>query len=74
MPDDFAVETEVGKTIADVLEDSNNLSDVLHSKIWDQHPRLLAALLAQLPEGRQQWFAALITRTNLLILHAPVEA
>jgi len=68
-PDDFQIQTEVGKTITDVLEDSNRLSGVLHSDIWNPHPQLLAALLAQLPEDRRRQFASLVTRTNLFILH-----
>lgn len=69
-PDDFNIQTEVGKTITDVLEDCNRLSGVLHSDIWTPHPQLLAALLAQLPASRQAQFSSLITRTNLLILHS----
>jgi len=68
-PEDFRLETEVGKTITDVLEDTNRLSGVLHSDIWNAHPQLLAALLASLPSERRQQFASLVTKTNLLILH-----
>lgn len=67
--EDFEARTEVGKSITDVLEDTNCLSGVLHSEIWNKHPRLLAALLAQLPPARRGQFASLVTRTNLLILH-----
>ena len=70
-PDDFTERTEAGKSITDVLEDMNRLSGVLHAEVWNQHPRLLAALLAQRPPAKQASYASLITRTNLLILHNP---
>lgn len=69
VPDDLGQRTEVGKSIPDVLDDMNRLSGVLHSEVWGQKPKLLAALLAQLPPHRQQQFTRLITRTNLQILH-----
>lgn len=69
LPEDLGERTEVGKSIPDVLDDMNRLSGVLHSDVWAQKPKLLAALLAQLPQHRQQQFTRLITRTNLQILH-----
>lgn len=69
-PEDLAERTEAGKSIPDILEDSNCLSAALHANIWNSHPRLLAALLAQLPESRRQRFGRLISRTNLVILHS----
>ncbi len=68
-PEDLSERTEVGKSIPDVLDDMNRLSGVLHSDVWVQQPKLLAALLSQLPPHRQKQFTRLIVRTNLQILH-----
>ena len=65
---DLTSRTEDGRRLADFLEESAQLSQVLNDSVWASQPVLLAHLLASLPERRIRSLSSLVARTNLLIL------
>lgn len=66
---DLTARTEDGRTLVDFLDEKGQLSAVLNDPVWTQKPRLLAALIATLPEKRIRSLSTLVAKTNLLILH-----
>lgn len=66
---DLMARTEDGRNLTDFLDDHAQLSAVLNDAVWGERPKLLAALLATLPERRLRSLAPLVAKTNLLILH-----
>ncbi|HEX2901380.1 MAG TPA: hypothetical protein VHS96_16820, partial [Bacteroidia bacterium] len=61
--------TEDGRSLTDFLDDNAQLSAVLNDGAWAAKPKLLAALIASLPEKRIRSLAPLVAKTNLLILN-----
>jgi hypothetical protein len=67
---DLMVKTEDGRSLTDFLEESAQLSAILNDGVWTARPKLLASLLASLPEWKIRSYASLVAKTNLLILNA----
>ncbi|MEY3444052.1 MAG: hypothetical protein RLZZ519_2333 [Bacteroidota bacterium] len=61
--------TEDGRSLTDFLDENAQLSAVLNDAIWTAKPKLLAALIAGLPERRIRSLGPLVAKTNLLILN-----
>lgn len=66
---DLMARTEDGRSLTDFLDDNAQLSAVLNDGAWAAKPKLLAALIASLPEKRIRSLAPLVAKTNLLILN-----
>lgn len=66
---DLTARTADGRSLADLLDENAQLSQVLNDAVWAERPKHLAALLAVLPERRLRGMAPLVAKTNLLILH-----
>ncbi len=66
---DLMTKTEDGRSLVDFLDDHGQLSQVLNDATWAARPKLLAALMASLPERRLRAMSPLVAKTNLLILH-----
>ena len=66
---DLMGKTEDGRSLTDFLDENAQLSAVLNDGAWAGRPKLLAALIAGLPERRIRSLAPLVAKTNLLILN-----
>ncbi len=66
---DLMTKTEDGRSLVDFLDDNAQLSQVLNDAVWSARPKLLAALMASLPERRLRSMSPLVAKTNLLILN-----
>jgi hypothetical protein len=66
---DLMGKTVDGRSLVDYLEENAQLSAVVNDTVWMERPKLLAALMASLPERRLRSLAPLVAKTNLLILN-----
>jgi hypothetical protein len=66
---ELMVRSEDGRNLTDFLEENAQLSAVLNDPVWAAKPKLLAALIASLPERRVRGLGTLVAKTNLLILN-----